>query len=158
MRPPANANLSRGQFRQLDTDLRAGGFTHPIAGSAPTAPGFIVSDPGEKRYAMGVSRAADPQRGYSPSRLPQFVRNGRVAFSQPGTYLGGWLESDKGTGKTEAVLDRSRKYPDLPSANRAMRRNDQEAAYDLTQKNYIYNAHHPKNVSRIWENLGRLGQ
>lgn len=155
---PANGNLSRGQFRQLDTDLKAGGFTHTIHGPPAEAPGYIVSDPGETRYDMGRSRAADPATGYSPSRLPQFVRNARVDFSAAGPHFGGWLEKDEETGKVEAVLDKSRKYPDLPSANKAMRRNNQEAGFNLSTRDYIYNLHHPKNVSRLWENTGRLGQ
>ena len=155
---PSNPNVSRGQFQKLDAELREGGFTHTIHGPPATPPGYVVSDPGEKRYDMGKSRAEAPEEGYSPSRLPQFVRNARVDFSAAGPHLGGWLEKDEESGKVEAVLDKSRKYPDLPSANKAMRRNNQEAGYNLSTGEYIYNIHHPKNAGRLWDNLGRLGQ
>jgi hypothetical protein len=159
MERPSNPNVSRGQFRALDKQMRhtpeeegGGGFSHSVTGEQSNTLGYMVSYPGETRYTTSKSRAQDPTVGYSPSRLPQFVREHKQTLSQSGVYFGAWLEGH------EAVFDTSRRYATSQAGHKAMRRYDQVSMYGEAKRNYIYNLHHPKNVERLQKNLGLLGQ
>jgi len=160
MERPSNPNLRRSQFEALDRQMRhtpeeqgGGGFSHSVSGeTSKAAPGYITSFPGESSYSTSKSRAQDPHLGYSPSRLPQFVREHKQALSQSGVYFGGWLEG------SHVMLDVSKRYPTSQAGHRAMRRYDQISMYDESKKSYIYNLHHPKNEGRLQKNLGSLGQ
>jgi hypothetical protein len=157
MQPPANANISRGQFRQFDAQLRGpkgeleadrGFSTNLRTGAGLPAQGYVVAEPG------GQSVPIDK---YKPSHLPHFVRNHRVELLGEGSdsYSGAWVDPPG------VDLDVSRVHRTAGEAFKAMRKRpagggvetEQKSAYNIHGDALLYNVHHPVNMERIFQGL-----
>lgn len=136
MQRPANPNVSRGQFRQLDAELRNEkgeleadqGFSRDLrTGAGLPGKGYVVADPGGETV---------PAEGYRPSRLPHFVRGHREQLLKAGekSYLGAWVDPPG------VDLDVSRVYGTAGEAFKAMRQRPKGGGTETEQKS-AYNIH-----------------
>lgn len=101
---------------------RSGGFSMKAGSGRRPHSGRMVSDYGAESVVEGVAK---------PAQIQEYVgRRGR-SLSQPGKYVGGWVEG----GKT--FLDESRRHLDADKAIRAGQANAQHGVYDIDRDRVI---------------------